>query len=85
LLSTVREIYARLLREGEALGVRREASTTPLEHVAALAGALEPIDAITELTAAYVQVRYGETEPDAAETAELRRQFDALRPIGDVG
>ena len=39
-------------------------------------------DAITGVTAAYLQVRYGETDLPSAETAELREQLERVRPIG---
>jgi hypothetical protein len=80
-LPTVRELYVRLLRQGEALGVSRSLATTPLEHEGPLETALEPDEAITELTDAYVQVRYGEIEPAEEQAVALREQLARLHPI----
>ena len=80
-LSSVRQLYVRLLREGEAVGVKRSVATTPLEHEGPLEGALDPDEVIIQLTDAYVQARYGELEPDAAQRAALRDQLARLHPI----
>jgi hypothetical protein len=79
-LASVRELYARLLKLGEAAGVRRAASTTPLEHEPALARSLEPDRLVTDLTDAYVRVRYAESAMPKAEVALLAEQLDGVQP-----
>jgi hypothetical protein len=79
-LGSVRQLYAELLRLGERSGARRAAATTPLEHVPALHGRLEPEQTVDQLTDAYVQVRYAETELPAAVAAELRDQLAQVHP-----
>ena len=81
-LSSVRQLYAHLLRLGETAGARRAAATTPLEHMPALSRTLEPQQPVTELTAAYLTARYAETEPTLTETAALA---DALRQVHPKG
>jgi hypothetical protein len=81
-LSSVRELYTQLLRLGEAVGARRALSTTPLEHAPALVGSLEPGQGVTDLTDAYLQARYAESEPSLAETSALREQLESMHPKG---
>jgi hypothetical protein len=81
-LNSVRALYGQLLREGAEVGALRHAATTPLEHVPALANALEPDSAIDVLTAAYVSVRYGDVEVGEGQTSELRHRLEQVRPKG---
>jgi hypothetical protein len=60
--TSVRDLYRELLRIGDSAGVHRAPGTTPLEHQAPLSAALEPVEAIDGLTAAYVEVRYADRE-----------------------
>jgi len=81
-LTTVRQMYAELLRRGEAAGTTRAASTTPLEHAPALAQTLEPAGPITDLTSAYVRVRYAETDMPDSETSILGAELEQLHTKG---
>jgi hypothetical protein len=81
-MSTVRALYAHLLQVAEGSGVKRAVATTPSEHVPALSGALEPDEAVRDLTSAYVRVRYAETAATSEEVARLRTQLGEVRPIG---
>jgi uncharacterized protein DUF4129 len=79
-LSNVRQLYAQLLRLGETVGARRQAATTPLEHMPALSHTLEPEEPVSDLTAAYILARYAENEPTPAETAALGNALRTVRP-----
>jgi hypothetical protein len=79
-LSSIRELYRRLLRLGEAAGASRPPATTPFEHLPALQQALEPADDAANVTRAYVRVRYAEVAPSTLDTDEARQQFARLRP-----
>jgi len=81
-LSSVRQLYAQLLRIGESFGSPRGAATTPLEHLPALSRALEPDEPLTALTAAYVQVRYADSDVSEEEADALRHAMDRLQPKG---
>jgi hypothetical protein len=83
-LVTVRQMYAELLRRGAAAGAVRAASTTPLEHVEALEDTLEPENAIEDLTAAYLRVRYAETDVADDEAADLVEELERTRAKGAV-
>jgi hypothetical protein len=78
--TTVRQLYARVLRAGEAAGVARAASTTPLEHEPALNGALDPERVVTELTGAYVRARYAEERFSLDEVDALARAVEDIQP-----
>jgi hypothetical protein len=80
--STVRELYARLLGQGEAAGARRQVATTPLEHEPALSDVLSPEAAIDQLTGAYVRVRYAEAEITELEADALREGLGQIGPKG---
>jgi hypothetical protein len=75
-VSSVRELYRRLLGLGEALGAPRAAAATPLEHEPLLQDVLEPADAVARITGAYLGVRYAEREPSPAELAEVRAELE---------
>jgi hypothetical protein len=79
-LSAIREAYRQLLRLGESVGAARGVGTTPLEHLPALQGALEPAEDAAGLTQAYVRVRYADEPPSAAETEAAREQLARLHP-----
>jgi hypothetical protein len=79
---SIRQLYARLLGEGEAAGAARDASTTPLEHAPALASALEPDQVVSDLTRAYVQVRYADAEVPDAEVDALAQELAQVQPRG---
>jgi hypothetical protein len=78
--SSIRELYRQVLRLGASAGARRQAATTPLEHLGPLQDSLEPADDVAQLTAAYLRVRYAEVEPTPAEAAAARDQLDRLHP-----
>ncbi len=77
-VGSIRQMYARLLEEGEVAGVGRSAATTPLEHLPALTAALEPEQSLADLTDAYLQVRYAETEASQTRTEQLRDELDEV-------
>jgi hypothetical protein len=79
---SVRELYARLLDRGEAVGSTRAPSTTPLEHLPALSRSLEPGEAVADLTGAYVQVRYAEAEVPDEEVDALALELEGVQPRG---
>jgi hypothetical protein len=79
-LSSVRDLYRHLLALGHAAGSPRPVAATPYEHLPALSGALEPVDDLEQLTAAYVLVRYAESEPPAAEIDALRLRLERVHP-----
>lgn len=81
-LSTIRELYAQLLRQGEAAGARRAVNTTPLEHLPAMALVLEPEPVLADLTRAYVQVRYGEMRVADEDASALSEEAVQVRPKG---
>jgi Domain of unknown function (DUF4129) len=83
-LVTVRQMYADLLRRGEAAGATRAVSTTPLEHVPALTDTLEPEEPIGGLTAAYLRVRYAEMDVDESEAATLAAELEGVHAKGAV-
>jgi hypothetical protein len=83
-LATVRQMYADLLRRGEAAGATRGASTTPLEHEPALTETLEPEEPIDALTGAYLRVRYAETDVDESEVDVLLRNLEQVKAKGAV-
>jgi hypothetical protein len=82
LLGSIRQLYGRLLEQGEAAGATRAVSATPLEHMPVLTGALEPDEAISDLTRAYVQVRYAETDVADDETAALAQELAQVQARG---
>jgi hypothetical protein len=78
----VRRTYAQLLRRSDALGLRMQSSSTPLEFQSRLAdrwpqGAGE----IDLLTATYMRRRYGELDPVQGELASLAAAWQRLRHI----
>jgi hypothetical protein len=75
-VSSVRELYRRLLRFGDALGAPRAAAATPLEHLPLLQQVLEPAEAVARITGAYLDVRYAEQEASAAELAQVRAELE---------
>jgi hypothetical protein len=79
-LRSIRQLYGRLLGEGEAAGAARAVSTTPLEHMPALTGALEPDRVVSDLTRAYVQVRYAEAEVPEDEVDALAQKLERVHP-----
>jgi hypothetical protein len=79
-VSSVRELYRRLLALGDAAGSHRALSTTPYEHQPALQGTLEPQAHVADITEAYVQVRYAEDEPSESELAELAERLGRVHP-----
>jgi hypothetical protein len=82
LLSSIRQLYGRLLEQGEAAGASRAASTTPLEHQPVLTRALEPDQVVSDLTRAYLQVRYAETDVADDEVVELAQELAQVQPRG---
>jgi hypothetical protein len=82
LKGSVRELYARLLREGASAGAPRGAAITPLEHEPSLAQALDPEEFVDELTAAYLRARYAEAPIPEPETRLLAERLDGVRPKG---
>ena len=80
----VRELYAQLLQRGESAGVQRAVATTPLEHETDLRRTLEPDRVVTELTTAYVRVRYGDEQVDDRDVAELAEELERVQPIPAV-
>jgi hypothetical protein len=76
-LTSVRELYAELLRRGEAVGTVRAPSTTPFEHAPALSTTLDPEDAIAQLTEAYVHARYADDELSGTE--QLAERLEQVR------
>ncbi|MBV9898047.1 MAG: DUF4129 domain-containing protein, partial [Chloroflexi bacterium] len=80
----VRELYAQLLQRGEWAGAQRAVATTPLEHETALRRTLEPDHVVTELTTAYVRVRYGDEQVDDGDVAELAEELERVQPIPAV-
>jgi hypothetical protein len=81
-LRSIRQLYGRLLGQGEAAGAARASSTTPLEHMPALTGALEPDHVVSGLTRAYVQVRYAEADVPDEEAASLAQELEQVQPRG---
>jgi len=79
-LSTIRELYAQLLRQGEAAGARRAVNTTPLEHLPAMSVVLNPEPVLADLTRAYVQVRYGDMRVADEEASALSEEALQVRP-----
>lgn len=77
---SVRELYRQLLRLGAANGAVRAAATTPLEHVPALTRALEPDEAVRDLTEAYLEIRYADLEPSPGDVEYLHEQAARLGP-----
>jgi hypothetical protein len=75
-VSSVRELYRRLLRLGEALGVPRAIAATPLEHLPHLQHVLEPAEGVARITGAYLDVRYAEHEASSAELAQVRAELE---------
>jgi hypothetical protein len=80
-LLSVRDLYRHLLRLGDAVGVRRALATTPIEHLPLLQESLEPADHVADLTQAYVQARYAESEAQPGEVDALREAVQRIRPI----
>jgi Domain of unknown function (DUF4129) len=80
--SLVRDLYAQLLRQGDAAGARRPVATTPLEHEPALSDVLSPEAPIDDLTSAYVRVRYAELEITDVEADALREGLGLIGPKG---
>lgn len=74
-LASVRQLYVRLLRAGEAAGAPRASATTPWEHMPALRDTLAPEDVITRLTEAYVHVRYGDEQIGDADERGLAEEL----------
>ena len=77
---TVREIYQGLLWEGRAAGRPRRGAETPFEYGARI----HPLDtteehALDDITAAYVEVRYGNAEQSPERLRWLNRQWVRLR------
>ncbi len=70
-VSSVRELYRRLLALGASAGAARPFASTPYEHQPSLEAALHAPTPVEQLTHAYVQVRYAETEPGESELREL--------------
>jgi hypothetical protein len=81
-LASIRELYARLLRLGEAAGAYRSPATTPLEHAPVLCQSLAPEATVADLTAAYVWARYAEAEPGPDEATELREALERVHAKG---
>ena len=77
---TVREIYQGLLWEGRTAGRPRHDAETPFEYGARI----HPLDtteehALDDITTAYVEVRYGNTQPSPERLRWLNRQWLRLR------
>jgi hypothetical protein len=81
-LVKVRALYAELLRQGEAAGARRPLNATPLEHLPTLSTSLEPEQPMSELTDAYLQVRYAELEVPDARASALSEEMQQVHPKG---
>ncbi|HEY2596279.1 MAG TPA: DUF4129 domain-containing protein [Chloroflexota bacterium] len=79
-LARVRALYAELLRQGEAAGARRGVATTPLEHLPALTVTLEPEQPLSDLTDAYLRVRYADLEVPNDEANALGAELEELHP-----
>jgi hypothetical protein len=71
----IRELYRRLLALGSARGRSRRPAATPLEHMPALQGVLNPRGDVEALTEAYQAARYGPDDPSAAAVAEARERW----------
>lgn len=77
---TIREIYQGLLWEGRAAGRPRRDAETPFEYGARI----HPLDttqedALQDITQAYVEARYGATDPKPDRLSWLNRQWLRLR------
>jgi hypothetical protein len=78
----VRRTYAQLLRRSEALGLRMQSTSTPLEFQARLADRWpEGAGEIDLVTAAYVRRRYGEVDPAPGELPSLVVAWQRLRHV----
>ncbi|MGB8348534.1 MAG: DUF4129 domain-containing protein [Ktedonobacteraceae bacterium] len=81
---TMREVYRLLLRRAAALGYARQRHETPSElkeRLDAHLPASEP--PLGQITAAYIETRYGAVVPDEAEAAHLRQAWGALQQVWD--
>ncbi len=80
---TVRRLYQRLLRLGEARGAHRHTSKTPYEFIEDLLRVFPDHGSeVRALTEAYVRVRYGELPEDEQEVRLLRACLAALSGAG---
>ncbi|MBV9596775.1 MAG: DUF4129 domain-containing protein [Chloroflexi bacterium] len=81
-LPRVRELYLELLRMGETAGARRGTDTTPFEHLPALSASLEPERVVSDVTDAYVQVRYADVEVPDTNARGLSEDMRQVHPKG---
>jgi hypothetical protein len=81
----VRFYYLSLLKEAEARGIQRQQAETPLSYAPRLTAALpadpDPSSAVDELTKAFVQVRYSDSEIDATRLPALEQFWQYVRRI----
>lgn len=75
--STIRQLYTAVLRWCRERERTRAPAMTPLEFEPALGEETESALA-RELTAAYVQTRYAESEPPSPRVDELRRRWESF-------
>ncbi|MBV9577418.1 MAG: DUF4129 domain-containing protein [Chloroflexi bacterium] len=81
-LPTIRELYAELLHVGEVAGAPRAPGTTPLEHLPALSASLEPEPVMSELTDAYLQVRYADIDVPNEQARALSEEVRQVHSKG---
>lgn len=80
--STVRRIYAQMLRYGARLGVRRDLSETPLEYEKRLRKQMPLYETdIRVITQSYNEIRYGEFSESEAKVASVRAAWARLRTV----
>lgn len=78
-ITSVREMYRRLLRRAARRGVARRGFDTPGEYESILAASLDGARAdLSRLTAAYVAARYGAVAPSPDELQELTAAWRRL-------
>jgi hypothetical protein len=77
-LSSIRQLYAAVLRASRERELPRRPADTPLEFAPVLDGQLGA-GLARDLTAAYVHARYAESEPDEDRVADLSRRWQLVR------
>jgi Domain of unknown function (DUF4129) len=79
---SVRQIYARLLKLAGSAGYPRASYQTPAEYLRLLSGALPDLRAeLSEITAAYVEARYGPTPASPAAVQAATTAWRRAEPV----
>ncbi|MCL6647203.1 MAG: DUF4129 domain-containing protein [Chloroflexi bacterium] len=78
---SIRAIYRAFLAAGAANGVPRRPDQTPLEYLSQLALPPEPRAYAQTITAAYLQVRYGDHPPSETTVMATRQAWQALAAV----